>query len=252
MRVLWSLEKIPNRNWEIQADLLGDSVRSWKLFYPEDTLVLYCDEYTQEHLNSLGLLKDFSEVNKVSYLKYPLVDSKVFWASIKMRSFLEERESFIFMDNDFQIYGPILDKVDLSKICFTFSESTGTLYPTLVDPILRTLQFPFRMYQIASNTSFLVVPDIKFIQEFATTSLTLMEDLSRKGVANTLYMIFLEQLLFRNYIKHRGKDYQSLYKSRWHASKCYWEGHGEPNGIFEDDEVIEYFRHVGPAKDISL
>lgn len=248
MRVIWSLEYIPDRNFNLQVECLTTSVKSWKDIYPEDHLVLYCDEITLEKLNPLRLPHSFSEVNKICYRKFPFVKSKVFWASSKLRVFLEEKIPFLFLDNDFHIKKPIKDKLNLSKLCYNFSEVGESLYPTLNDPTLRTLKFPFRLKSVACNISFLYVPDVKFIHRYANTSLDTMNNLSKKGVSSDLYMLFAEQLLLKNYIIQEGISYQCLRKDLFYNTRYCWEYGAESHGIFSKDEVDEYYSHEGPAK----
>lgn len=248
MRVIWSLEKVEGRNWNQQAQFLKESVKAWDSIYPFDEKVLYVDEYSKESLGTLGIIKLFDEVNQVDYSKFPLIDSQVFWASVKMRVILEQREPFIMVDNDFTLKGDIKKFIDPEKVCFNYLETTIALYPSHINPSIRELKLPYRLSNYASNTSFLHIPDIDFGVEFANLSLSTMESFTANNITNTTFMLFAEQQLFCSILFGRKLDFQQLHRTIFISSANKWSDLEDSHGIFTLSEADEMYSHIGPGK----
>lgn len=249
MNVIWSLEKVEGRDWQQQAVLLEQSVLSWKHHYPEDYCMVYLDDFSRDSLGSMGILQLFDAHYILNYADYSSINPQVFWASSKLRAIREQQVEFVFLDNDFLLKGPIKSILDPDKICYNHTEDPEGLYPTLLDPEIRNLPLSFRLYQISANTSFLYFPDVKFSQEYASISLSFMDILSKRGVVRPYYMIFAEQMLFRNLILHFKKEYQCLCTRILEAYTGLWlEDRREPNGLLTSSEESLYFEHMGFKK----
>lgn len=248
MRVFWVLEKIHEDSWKKQIECLLKSVKAFKEIYPDLPRTVYCDEFTGNSIESLGILQDFSETVLLDYSEFPSIDSKVFWASSKLRAFKQQKEEFIYIDNDFYVKKPFLSYLDLNKCCFSFEEIPEGLYPTLLDPYIKALELSFRPRQVASNMSFLYFPGGSLVEEYAKVSLDMMEKLSFRKVTGQTYMLFAEQLLFLNLLQSSKIPYQKLVQESWHSVQCFWENLQDNLGIFSFEESKQYFFHEGPSK----
>lgn len=251
MKVIWVYEDIGELPLSrLEVTMLLTSTKLWGIFHPEDFRVLYCNLKLWETLKSLGETKSFDRVIILPTNEDFSVDTRVFWSFSKLKTLLSQEEPVILMDHDFIPLCRIKDSLDLSKICYCNTEFAVNYYPGNLDSLVRQLSFKARWPDFSANVGFLYLPDPGFTRFYAGTSIQIMEELTKLKAPNSLYLIFAEQMVFKQLIQ--GKPYQSLLKTVWNCKKHCWDSEiSEENGIWTLEESGKIkFHHYGPSKKV--
>lgn len=99
--------------------LLVFSGYSWKKQYPNDTVVLYCDQETANWVNSLNNLAAWDEINveSKSYkeIEKELNISEQFWAWPKIYTAFQEKEACCIVDIDVIVFSDFKSTFDLKR-----------------------------------------------------------------------------------------------------------------------------------------
>ena len=220
MKTIWVLENIKeHKSFYTKFDLLLllTSTSQWKKHHPTYTCCLYCDKMTHDLIKDLNAIQLWDEINIIPKNKF--IDKSVFWASSKLEVLSRMTEPVIIMDNDFIVYKPLHDFLK-DTIVGTHDEDGTEYYINSSDPYIKQAKHIINRPNLnAINVSFLYLPDPKFTQYYAKTSLELMELFTKIKVPNSKYLIYAEQLLLLHLITINNVSYNTLMKGKWLCSE---------------------------------
>lgn len=228
--------------------MLLTSTKLWGFYHPEDTRVLYCNLKLGNTLKSLGVLKSFDKVIILPSNESFSVDTRVFWSFSKLKTLVQQTEPIILMDHDFIPLCRIKDSLDLDKVCYCNTEFATGYYPGNLDSYVKQLNLRVRWPEYSANVGFLNLPDPEFTRYYAGTSIQVMEELTKLGAPNSLYLIFAEQMVLKQLLQ--DQPYQVLLKDVWRCKEHRWDSKNiDQNGIWTLEEASKVrFHHYGPSK----
>jgi len=247
LNTFWVYENI-KKQWsfynKLDVLLLLCSGVLWKKNHPKHHTVLYCDEITSKLIDLIEGRHVWDEIRLLPNNKH--IDKSVFWASSKLQILRNTKEPTIVMDHDFLVYKN-LDKYIKDTPLFAHEENGKRYYPTAFDPFIKEVQdIVPRPYPKAINCCFTYFPDHKFANEYAKTSLTLMERFTKLKVPSSKYLIFAEQLLLKHLLDHFNIEYNTLLNQRWNCLDKVYEDSNKGEFSFEDSLTV--FRHYWMEK----
>lgn len=253
MKVIWVLENIKDNknshdfyiNSKLNVLLLLASVNLWRKHHREDTCVLYTDEMTIDFFDKLKVLDLWHEVKLIPQSRN--IDKQNFWAQSKLQVLATVEEPVILMDNDTLVYKPFKQHLRDGEVLVTNFEKGRGYYPTAIDKYIRQLSYKRRWKTESINVSFLYLPDYKFTQKYAETSLNMMEEMTALKVPNPQYLIFAEQMLLKQMLDEHEIPYRSIISTYWDCDKWTW-GDDHDKGIWRFYDSERYFKHYGPLK----
>lgn len=255
-RAIWVLENV-DKNFNFYSStnilMLLSSVINWKRWNKTET-ELYVDQLTYNCLHRLGVLHLWDRVDTL-ILEQPTTINKVsFWSSSKLRVLLQQEESVILVDYDFITFTNLSDLDTNINFVYSHDEAGDFAYPGASDPLIgalkKTPEFLKRsISNDAINVSYLCFNDLGFQKEYATLSLTAMEELSELGAPKGYYVCFAEQKILKQLALYRGVEHRPLIKNQFSAVKGDW--HTDrfiENGFWYKEELWNKFIHYGQDK----
>lgn len=247
MKILWVLENIKkHRSFYGRFDLsmMFASVIQWKKHHPEHYTELHVDKRTKLLFKRMGVLELWDNVVDLPNNKF--IDKSVFWASSKLQVLRNVTTPIVIMDNDFLIYKPF-DSFLKNKPVVAHDEEGQDYYLGPLDEYLKRVKHIINRPKLkAINCSFLYLPDYKFTQHYAQTSLQLMTELTELKAPNSKYLIYSEQLLLKHLLDQYKVPYATLIDREY---KCSDETFSiKSQGIIPYEDSHRYFRHYWKEK----
>ena len=242
MKTIWVLENIRgHRSFYNKFDLLMmiSSVIQWKKHHPTFHTHVYLDKMSLELFQELNILKlwDTNEILPIN----KFIDKNVFWASSKLEALRFTKEPIIIMDNDFVVYKSFESFLG-NKLIATHIENGEDYYIKPLDPIIRKVKHIINRPQlVALNCSFLYLPDYKVTQNYTTTSLELMTELTKLKAPNSKYLLYAEQLLLHHLLTIHKIPFETLLDKEYH---CLTNTYNQKRqGFIETEKQNLFFRH---------
>ena len=190
-------------------------------------------------LQDLKAIQLWDEVNILPKNKF--IDKSVFWSSSKIEVLSRVNEPVIIVDNDFIVYKS-LDKFIGNEIVGAHDEDGYDYYPNNSDLYIKQVKHIINRPNLkAINVSFLYLPDPKFTNYYAKTSLELMEFFTKIKAPNSKYLIYAEQLLLVHLIITNNVSYNTLMKDKWLCSESYYIPGDK--GYLTKEQSNMHFRH---------
>lgn len=248
MKVIWVYENIKRElaafsKFNILVMLASASL--WKRNHPEDETVLYCDPFTYDFYNSIGVLSIYDKVEILDFDNN--LDKKSFWASAKLDVLARQTEPVIIMDGDTLVFKRIKDLFKPDEVIVSNFELGRGYYPTGIDPYVRKLSYKARWKTDSVNVSFLHLPDPNFTKHYAELSLQIMDEFTKLKAPNSKYLIFAEQLLLKHLLDKENIPHRSIISTAWDCNEWEW-GKVEKDGLWTIGDSWEYYNHYGPLK----
>ena len=247
MKTLWVLENIKDhRSFYNKFDLLMlfASVTQWKKHHPNSVCELHADELTISTFKRLNTLELWDSVKLVG--KNKAIDKSVFWASSKLQALRYVKEPVVIMDNDFIVYKSFHSFLQ-DKTVVAHEEDGENYYLNPLDGYIQQVKHIINRPALkAINCSFLYLPDFKFTQYYAKTSLELMEEFTKIKVPNSKYLIYSEQLLLKHLLDQHNIQYNSLLDRVYNCSTDKFERKIE--GLIKSSKSGLYYRHYWKQK----
>jgi len=220
------------------------SVIQWKKHHPTYICELHADKRTIKLFKKLGTDKLWDNIQVVG--KNKAINKSVFWASAKLQALRQVTEPVIVMDNDFIVYSSFEKFINKQPIV-CHDEEGKNYYLGPLDPYIKQVKHLINRPQLkAVNCSFLYLPDYKFTQHYAKSSLELMEEFTRIKAPNSKYLIYAEQLLLKHLFTLHNIPYETLldtvYDSHINKFTTKVKGH------ISESSHRKYFRHYWMEK----
>lgn len=220
------------------------SVIQWKKHHPTFHTHLYLDKLTYETFSKLEVLKLWDTTAILPTNKH--IDKNVFWASSKLEALRFTEEPIVIMDNDFVVYQSFKNFLK-DKLVATLYEDGQGYYANPLNPYIKKVKHIInRPKTEALNCSFLYLPDYKFTQYYAKTSLQLMEEFTKLKAPDSTYLIYAEQLLLKHLVNIHKVEYRTLLDREFHCSKK--EYTKKRQGFIETEKHNLFFRHYWMEK----
>jgi hypothetical protein len=253
LNTVWVLENIKGNlnskdnyaNSKLNILLLLASVYLWKKNHRQDKCILYADDLTIDILLKLKVLDFWDSIRPMPTTRR--IDKEVFWASPKLEVLAQLDEPAILMDNDTHVYIPLRDFLNKDTLYVMHYENGGGYYPSSVDKYVKQLTFKRRWETDSVNVGFLHLPDPTFTKKYANQSLDIMEEFTKMGVKNSLYLIFSEQLLLKTMLEEEKIKYKPLLSTYYNCREWEW-GDDHQEGIWTFKDSGEFVKHYGPLK----
>jgi hypothetical protein len=248
LKVIWVYENIERKlsafsKFNILVMLASASL--WKKNHPEDTTVLYCDNFTYDFYNSIGVLSIYDKVEILAFDNG--LNKDAFWASSKLEVLSRQTEPVIIMDGDTLVFKRVKDLFSPDEVMVSNFELGRGYYPTGIDPYVRQLTYKTRWKTDSTNVSFLHLPDAQFTQHYANLSLQVMSEFTKMGAPNSKYLIFAEQLLLKHLLDKEGVKHRGMISTAWDCDKWEWS-ETEKEGLWTIQDSWKYYNHYGPLK----
>jgi hypothetical protein len=248
MNVIWCAEHIQFYS-NLEKAFLYTSVLTWKHFYPEHTTNLYCDDHSKAIIQNMGILDlwDNVDTDVLNKKKYEF-DQTAFWASSKLKVINEIKAPFIVLDLDLFIKAKFIPEDYWNyNVVGNFMEITKNHY---LEPykIKKYMDLPnYEWDDKAINVAFLYINSEELRAEYAKTALEWMEIMTKNGgTVNGLNMVFCEQKLLWQLVKHRNLSHKFLFDETLICWKDQWIKNGL--GLFDKKDEYDYATHFGPNK----
>jgi hypothetical protein len=252
MNVIWCAEHIQFYS-NLEKAFLYTSILSWKYFYPEHTTNLYCDTHSKTIIENMGIIDLWDNVNiEILNKKQYNFNQSAFWASSKLKVINEVSAPFVIIDLDLFIKQKFIpDEYWQQEVIGNFMEITTNHY---LEPykIKKYMNLPnYDWDDKAINVAFLYINNEKLRAEYAKTALEWMTIMTDKGgEINGLNMVFCEQKLLWQLIKHHNLSHKFLFNETLICWKDQWEENRL--GIYSKKDEYKYATHFGPGKRNSL
>jgi len=217
MDVYWVADSYESMT-DLELVYVFSSVKLWKYHHPSHTAILYTDEQSWKTIGHEGL---WDEVHFFDFSSDIIKGDHKFWAAGKLQAMKEFQTPFCIMDLDVIYNG----KVTFDKPIISAHRGLGGQYYTTPKNIAfqNTPIEPFSKSPNALNVSFLYIEGPDFHEEYVTTSLHWMEELSKNGYANGGLMTFCEQKLLLDMIERDNIPYRTLIRPQFVCSKGKWD-----------------------------
>lgn len=224
MNTYWVYENIQERVSfynKLDTLLLLTSVYLWKKHHPTHTTNLSVDKLTYEYLHNINGLYLWDNVEILP--KNKSINKGIFWASAKLEKLRYVKGPAIIMDHDFLIYKNI-DKYLNKQPFFAHEENGDQYYDTSWNPFIQEISHIVnRPKPHAINCCFCYFPDSDFTNNYAKTSIELMQKFTEMKVPNSRFLIFAEQLLLKHLLDFHNIQYDTLLNEKWNAKGKYYE-----------------------------
>lgn len=247
MKTIWVLENIKDRvsyYSKFELTLLFASVIQWKKHHPTYTCELHADELTIATFKNLEVLQLWDSVKLVG--KNKAIDKSVFWASSKLQALRYVEEPVVIMDNDFIVYRSFHEYLQ-DKTVVAHEEDGEGYYLGPLDGFIKQVKHIINRPALkAINCSFLYLPDFKFTQHYAKTSLELMQEFTKLRVPNSKYLIYAEQLLLKHLLDKFKIEYNSLITKIYDCNKDTFIQNIK--GLIDFDQAPRFYRHYWKEK----
>jgi hypothetical protein len=248
MNIVWCAEHMSFYS-NLEKAFLYTSVLTWKYFYPEHTTNLYCDDHSKAIIQNMGILDLWDNVNtEVLNKKQYEFDQDAFWASSKLKVISEIKAPFVILDLDLFIKTKFIPE-DYWKcdIIGNFMEITKNHY---LEPykLRKYMELPdYDWDDKAINVAFLYINNEELRKIYAQTALEWMRTMTKKGGdINGLNMVFCEQKLLWQLVKHYDLSHKFLFNETLVCWKDQWIENGL--GFFSKKDEYTYATHFGPDK----
>ena len=248
MNVVWCAEHMSFYS-NLERAFLYTSILTWKHFYPEHTTNLYCDIQSRDIIAGMGIIDLWDNVNtEVLSKKEHTFDKTAFWASSKLKVISELKAPFAIIDLDLFIKQKFIpDEYWQQDVVGNFMEMTKHHY---IEPykIRKYMDLPdYEWDDKAINVAFLYINNEELRQKYAQIALEWMDTMTKKGgVINGLNMVFCEQKLLWQLIKHHNLKHKFLFNETLICYRDQWEENGL--GLFRHEDQYDYAAHFGPDK----
>jgi hypothetical protein len=197
----------------------------------------------------MGILDLWDNINtEVLDKKQYNFNEDAFWASSKLKVINELTAPFVVIDLDLFIKEKFIpNNFWQQDVVGNFMEITTKHYPEPYQ-LRKYMDLPdFEWDDKAINVAFLYINNEQLRAEYAQTALEWMKTMTEKGgVINGLNMVFCEQKLLWQLIKHHNYNYKFLFNETLICHKAEWVGNN--SGIFLNEEQYKYAVHFGPGK----
>jgi len=224
LNTYWVYENIQERVSfynKLDTLLLLSSVYLWKKHHPSHITNLSVDKLTYEYLHNINGLYLWDNVEILP--KNNSINKGVFWASAKLEKLRYIKGPAIMMDHDFLIYKNI-DKYLNTQPFFAHEENGDQYYDTSWNPFIQQISHIVnRPKPHAINCCFCYFPNSDFTNNYAKTSIELMQKFTELKVPNSRFLIFAEQLLLKHLLDFHNIQYDTLLNEKWNAKGKYYE-----------------------------
>ena len=194
MRVVWAWDNSVNHafaikgGYKLRVALLLASVRTWKKYYPEDDLILYCDIETYRIFQFKGFLKFWTKVKVVNFeketQKWNLAATPC-WGFPKLWTILDQHDPFIIVDADVYLTGPFKNSLSTEKLWAYWRYSMSDLGVSSVfkvDSRLKNIQaYAGNGSGECLHTCLVYFPEISFAKQYVNTVFSLDKELFELG-----------------------------------------------------------------------
>ena len=248
MNVIWCAEHIQFYS-NLEKAFLYTSILTWKYFYPNHTTNLYCDNHSKAIIQNMGIIELWDNVNiDILNKKQYNFDQTAFWASSKLKVINEIKAPFVIIDLDLFIKSKFIPEDYWQQdVVGNFMEVTTNHY---LEPykIKKYINLPnYDWDDKAINVAFLYIHHENLRAEYAHTALKMMEDMTEKSsVLNGLNMVFCEQKILWQLIKHYNLSHKFLFNETLVCWKDQWVENSL--GLFSKQNEYTYATHFGPDK----
>lgn len=249
MKAVWVFDEFGKGVNQRDLLMLLASAKLWSIHCPNTRRVLYCSDSFGNSMVSLGIPIPFDEVILLSTEQEILIDTSVFWSMQKLRVILDQKEPLYLVDHDFLVLEDITKSIPENKVCYTYTEDGREYYPPGgLDLYVKKLSFKPRWKWVSANVSFLHLPFPEWTELYAGTSLRIMEEFTEMQVPHSKYLIFAEQLVFKQLLDYLP-DYSCLIQNVYECKNEAWIEKLDRNGIWSLEEAWgKKFIHFGPVK----
>jgi hypothetical protein len=248
MNVIWCAEHIQFYS-NLEKAFLYTSILTWKHFYPKHITNLYCDNHSKAIIENMGIIELWDNVNTdILNKKQYNFDQTAFWASSKLKVINEIKAPFVIIDLDLFIKSKFIPEDYWQQdVVGNFMEVTTNHY---LEPykIKKYINLPnYDWDDKAINVAFLYINNENLRAEYAHTALKMMEDMTEKSsVLNGLNMVFCEQKILWQLIKHYNLSHKFLFNETLVCWKDQWVENSL--GLFSKQNEYTYATHFGPDK----
>ena len=197
----------------------------------------------------MGIIELWDNVNiDILNKKQYNFDHTAFWASSKLKVINEIKAPFVIIDLDLFIKSKFIPEDYWQQdVVGNFMEVTTNHY---LEPykIKKYINLPnYDWDDKAINVAFLYINNENLRAEYAHTALKMMEDMTEKSsVLNGLNMVFCEQKILWQLIKHYNLSHKFLFKETLVCWKDQWVENSL--GLFSKQNEYTYATHFGPDK----
>ena len=248
MNVIWCAEHIQFYS-NLEKAFLYTSILTWKHFYPKHTTNLYCDNHSKAIIQNMGIIELWDNVNiDILNKKQYNFDQTAFWASSKLKVINEIKAPFVIIDLDLFIKSKFIPEDYWQQdVVGNFMEVTTNHYLESYK-IKKYMNLPnYDWDDKAINVAFLYINNENLRAEYAHTALKMMEDMTEKSsVLNGLNMVFCEQKILWQLIKHYNLSHKFLFNETLVCWKDQWVENSL--GLFSKQNEYTYATHFGPDK----
>ena len=242
MNTYWVYENIKEQSSfynKLDTLLLLASVYQWKKHHPNFTTNLTVDKLTYEYLHNINATYLWDKVEILP--KNNFINKSIFWASSKLEKLRYVDGPAIIMDHDFIVYKSF-EKYLKDKPFFCHEENGDQYYDTAWNPFIQKISHIVnRPKPHAINCCFCYFPNNEFTNNYARTSLELMQIFSEMKVPNSRFLVFAEQLLLKHMLDYHNIEYDTLLNEKWNAKGKYYEQNDKGHMSYMDSNTT--YRH---------